>query len=286
MSLFPRTTVGGVSVSRLVIGTNWFLGYSHTSLAKDTFIRQYQDTRRIADVLEVYLNHGIDTIIAWCGASPNLVEAMKDAQDRVGKDFILIDTPHLAWNNERIDWDRTREILDKSMSVGSTFLLPHQCSTDAMVDRTTRTIRHMDEVCRLIRERGMIPGLSTHMPEAPVYADESGLDVETYIQIYNAAGFMMPVEVDWAHRIIQNAAKPVLTIKPMAAGRLIPLVGLAFSWSTIRDRDMVAVGAMTPDEAREDIEISLSILERRASDVTLQTTRSKKSMEKRPAPAK
>ena len=35
MKEFPRTMVGGISLPRLLIGTNWFLGYSHTSLAKD-----------------------------------------------------------------------------------------------------------------------------------------------------------------------------------------------------------------------------------------------------------
>jgi len=39
MEKFPRTIVGGLSVSRLVIGTNWFLGFSHTSRAKDIFIQ-------------------------------------------------------------------------------------------------------------------------------------------------------------------------------------------------------------------------------------------------------
>jgi len=33
--LFPRTTVGGVSLPRMIIGTNWFLGWSHTTAAKD-----------------------------------------------------------------------------------------------------------------------------------------------------------------------------------------------------------------------------------------------------------
>ena len=46
----------------------------------------------------------------------------------------------------------------------------------------------------------MIPGLSTHMPETPIYADESGLDVDTYISIYNAMGFLMQIEVDWVQR--------------------------------------------------------------------------------------
>lgn len=134
--------------------------------------------------------------------------------------------------------------------------------------------------------------ISVHMPQGfkywkspewfteheAMFADESGLDVATYIQLYNAAGFLMQVEVDWVHRIIWKAKHPVITIKPMAAGRLLPLVGLGFSWATLRDCDMVTVGTMSPDEAKEDIEISLSILERRGDRVELQSTRSKKSL--------
>ncbi len=65
----------------------------------------------------------------------------------------------------------------------------------------------------------------------------------------------------------------------MAAGRLPPLVGLAFAWATLRERDMVTVGTMTPDEARELIDISLALLERRCPGVELQRTRSKGSVD-------
>jgi len=51
MESFPRTVVGGVSMPRLIIGTNWFRGYSHTSLAKDRFIVEYQDAKRVAAVV-------------------------------------------------------------------------------------------------------------------------------------------------------------------------------------------------------------------------------------------
>ena len=54
-----------------------------------------------------------------------------------------------------------------------------------------------------------------------------------------------------------------MTIKPMAAGRTTPFVGLNFVWNTIRDCDMVTVGCFSRDEAAEDIEISLAVLERR-----------------------
>ena len=88
----------------------------------------------------------------------------------------------------------------------------------------------------------------------------------------------MLVEVDWVHRIIWNARKPVITIKPLAAGRLMPLVGLAFNWATLREQDMVCVGCLTPDEARECIDISLSQLSRQKPTVELQWTRSKGSL--------
>jgi hypothetical protein len=141
-----------------------------------------------------------------------------------------------------------------------------------------KQIRDIEQYAAMIRERGMIPGLSTHMPEPVIYADKAGVDVETYIQIYNAAGFLMQVEADWIMRVIDNAQKPVMTIKPLAAGRLLPAVGLAFVWSTIRDQDMVTIGTTTPDEAREAIEISLGLLERRTPDNELQRTRSKQSL--------
>lgn len=151
MNEFPRTMVGGVSVSRMIIGTNWFLGYSHTSVAKDKFITSYQTREKLADIA-------------------------------------------------------------------------------------------------------------------------------TYVQLYNAAGFLMQIEADWVMRIIKNAKKPVMTIKPLAAGRLLPPVGLAFAWNTIRECDMITIGTTTPDEAREVIELSLDFQNKRLPDNTLQKTRSKKSL--------
>jgi hypothetical protein len=117
------------------------------------------------------------------------------------------------------------------------------------------------------------------MPETVILADKTNADVETYIQLYNAAGFLMQVEADWVMRVISEARKPVMIIKPLAAGRLLPVVGLAFVWNSIRDQDMVTIGTATPDEAREVIDISLDLLSRRIPDNELQRTRSKQTLE-------
>ena len=94
-------------------------------------------------------------------------------------------------------------------------------------------------------------------------------------------GFLMQVEVDWIAKVIQNAKKPVMTIKPLAAGQLRPFQGLNFAWNTIRDIDMVTIGTMSPKEAAECIELSLGILERRTSNIKLQATRSKSAIERK-----
>ncbi len=279
MDMFPRTMVGGVSLSRLIIGSNWFLGYSHTSAAKDRFIRGHQSRASVVEIFKAFLAYDVDTVMG--PPNPLLIEAINEAEQQTGKRLIRILTPGFnIWQSRStatgiLADKEPEEAFDICNKMGATFILPHQMVTDALIDRRAGVIRDFDRYSKLIRERGMIPGLSTHMPEAVTYADGTGIDVETYIQLYNAIGFLMQVEVDWVMRIIRDAKKPVMTIKPLAAGRLLPPVGLAFSWSTIREQDMVTIGTSSADEAKESTELSLDFLSRRMPDNELQATRSK-----------
>lgn len=283
MNPFPRTTIENLSVSRLLIGTNWFLGFSHTSKAKDMDIVDTMTADRIADVVAAFMNAGVDTLYGM-RPDPKLVRAVSEAEQRTGRKCITMAIPALPLGNTRDGMGEAERLLDAHAELGVSVCMPHQCTTDAFVNRQTRSIDGIAAYLRMIRERGMIPGLSTHMPETPAYADATGLDVATYVQIYNAAGFLMQIEIDWVQRMIWEARKPVVTIKPLAAGRLPPLVGLAFSWSTIRDRDMVCIGTSSPHEAHEVVELSLSILEHRAPRVELQKTRSKESLARQGLP--
>jgi hypothetical protein len=276
--MIPRTEVGGVSMPRLIVGTNWFLGYSHTSLAQDRFIKDYQTRENVADILTVFLEAGVDAVMGM--PVQMLCDAIEDAQQRAGRQMTRIITP--VFNlipGKGPNETPVEEALDQCKALGADFCFPHQSVTDALIDRRERIVRDIDKYARMIRDREMIPGLSTHMPEAIPYADAQSADVASYIQIYNAAGFLMQVEVDWVMNIIHKAQKPVMTIKPLAAGRLMPVVGLTFVWNTLRDQDMVTIGTTTPDEAREVIDISLDLLERRTPDYELQRTRSKMSLD-------
>lgn len=276
--MFPRTQIENLSVSRLMIGTNWLLGYSHTSKAKDRFIRETVDAGRIADILETALAAGVDTFYG-VRPDPKLMAGVAEAEQRAGRKVITVAIPTLPTGGDAASLGEAERILDEYAALGVSICMPHQATTDAFVNRRTRSLAGIEPLLAAIRARGMLPGLSTHMPETPIYADNSGLDVATYIQIYNAAGFLMQIEVDWVQRMIWNAQKPVITIKPLAAGRLPPLVGLAFSWATLRPIDMVCVGVMTPYEVEEVVELSLALLEHRAPRVALQESRSKASLQ-------
>jgi hypothetical protein len=263
--LFPRTVVDGVSISRMIIGTNWIMGWSHTGAAADAAIRDRNCSKEvIADLLEVFLNNGVDAIMGGLSATPLILDSMKLAEDKTGKGLIRIDTPIINVDDNETARREADACIARCKAEGAIFCFPHHYSAEQLVDKNQRTIRRLPDYLKIIRDHGMIPGLSAHMPELIIYSDANEYDVQTYIQIYNCLGFMMQIEIESVINTIWNAKKPVMTIKPMAAGRCTPFVGLNFSWATLRPQDMVTVGCMTPYEAAEDIEISMAALERRA----------------------
>ncbi len=277
MNPFPRTTVGGLSLSRMIIGTNWLLGWSHTSMSADAMIkRRYADVASFKPVLETYMAHGVDTIMAPFSASPELVQAIHETEQKLGKGMIIIDTPMLNVNDSAEARREAEAMVRHSSEIGAKFCLIHHAFAEQLVNKNLGQIVRLDDYTKMIRDHGMIPGLSAHMPELIVYSDNNGYDVQTYIQIFNCMGFLMQVEIETVASIIHNAKKPVMTIKPMAAGRTTPYVGLTFSWNAIRPQDMVTVGAFSADEAEEDIEISLAALEHRFPNLEKRSSPSQK----------
>ena len=265
---FPRTTVAGVSLSRMIIGTNWILGWSHRSPAADRQIKnRFPGGKEVYPLLKTFLDEGVDTIMGPLQQERVMQEAVREAQERSGRPMILIDTPIINVDDNEAGRREARATIHRSRECGATFCLLHHSSAEQLVNKNLHRIVRLEDYTDMIRQEGMIPGLSAHMPELITYSDENGYDVQTYIQIYNCMGFMMQVEIETVASIINSAKKPVMTIKPMAAGRTTPYVGLNFSWNTIRDCDMVTVGCTHPDEAAEDIEISRAALEHRFPNI-------------------
>ena len=199
--------------------------------------------------------------------NPVMLDGIHQAEDRTGKPMILIDTPIINVDDNAQARKEAEKVIRRSAEIGSKFCLIHHSSAEQLVNKNKQTIERLPDYLKMIRDAGMIPGLSAHMPELIVYSDQNEYDVETYIQIYNCMGFLMQVEIEYIHKVIWNAKKPVMSIKAMAAGRCSPFVGLNFSYATLRPCDMVTVGCLTPEEAMEDMEIGLAAIERRPPEL-------------------
>ena len=276
---FPRTVVGGVSMPRIIMGTNWLLGYSHTGAAADKgILEKYQKPEDFYPVIAAYLDYGIDAIMGPVSTNQLALDAINYAQEKSGQKLIIVDTPAMNVNDSAEARDEAKAVIKRSADIGSTFCLIHHTSAEQLVNKNLQNMTRLPDYLAMIRDAGLLPGLSAHMPELVTYSDANGYDVETYIQIFNCMNFLMQVEAESVARIIHNAKHPVMTIKPMAAGRTTPFVGLNFNWAVLRDCDMITVGAGSEAEAREDIEISFAALERRAPALAARSSPFKQSI--------
>ena len=252
----------------MLIGSNWMLGWSHTGAAADAMIKErFQTPEAVAAVIEAYLQYGIDAVMAPFGGQTVFLDGLRLAQEATGKPLTQIDTPIIDVHDSRESRAAAYATIRQCAQNGSRLCLLHHVSTEQLVSKHTRRIDRLPDYLDMIRQCGMIPGVTAHMPEVILYADENEYDIQTYAQIYNPIGFMMQIEIETVRKIIENARKPVMTIKSMAAGRITPYVGITFAFATLRDCDMVTVGAHTPQEVHEDVEIAMAALERRFPDL-------------------
>lgn len=264
---FPKTQIENIEVSRLIIGCNWISGFSHRTFSQDKMIKdRHYETDLTVKILETFLSYDINCILGLLDYDSHLTEAIKQAERAGNKKMIIIDEPVFPVDDTREARTEAQRIIQESARRGTKICMPLHSVFEQLLNKNTHKINRIEDYLYMIREAGMIPGASAHMPEIIEYCDENNYDVQTYIQIYNCQGFLMQRDVEATARLIHNARKPVLTIKSMAAGRVSPFVGLNFVWNTIRSQDMVAVGCFTEKEALEDIEYSLAALQKRMPD--------------------
>lgn len=62
---FPRTQVGGLSLPRMLIGTNWLLGYSHkTHPMNHMTCERNNNAKAMCDIICAFAKYGIDALMA------------------------------------------------------------------------------------------------------------------------------------------------------------------------------------------------------------------------------
>ncbi len=267
MVTFPTTSVGGLTLSRMLCGTNTFFGSSHFSNARDTWLQRYFTEDRILEVMVRAAELGVTGVVS--GAVPRMPGLLRRLQEQTGLQMHWVATPGKATAEE------TLPDIDWCAEAGAQVCMIHPNFTDRHLHTGKGEITGVTELLGRIRSLGMIPGLSTHRPETLPVASEAGYDVEVFILPLNVVGFLMAVETDWQARIIRNNPKPVICIKPLAAGRVMPPSGIPFVYQNSKPADMMCIGMLSPEEVEEDVAIALAALSGRPVEQELAMTRSK-----------
>ena len=75
MSEFPTFTIEGVTLPRVICGTNALFGWSHVSAGRDAWIRRYYTPERVACVFAACMELGATAVMG--PLYPPLVEALE-----------------------------------------------------------------------------------------------------------------------------------------------------------------------------------------------------------------
>lgn len=265
---FPTTTIGGHTVSRFACGSNCFNGFSHFSPARDAWLRRYMTTDRIVEVLAKCSELGVNCLVS--SVRDTMKAALADHERTTGRHLIWICTTCGSPS-----FDEEMSDIERCAQWGAEFCLIHCGYTDTHLRVADRTVEGLDRLLARVRELGMVPGVSTHRPDALSACEAAGYDAEVYILPLNVIGFLSNLETNWVAHIIRSTPKPVINIKPLAAGRVMPFEGLNFCYRSIKPIDLVTVGLLSAEEAEEDIRIAREILTGLEADVGLPMSPSK-----------
>ncbi|MCL2273126.1 MAG: hypothetical protein FWC19_10035, partial [Treponema sp.] len=131
---FPRTTVAGVSLPRMLIGTNWIFGWSHRGHAADTFINeQHSAVDATLRVVGAFTENGIDAMMAPFSTHANISSRVKQIEDKLGKKIIKIDTPILNVDDSEAARREAKAVIKNSADLGCKFCLIHHSSCEQLV---------------------------------------------------------------------------------------------------------------------------------------------------------
>ncbi len=265
--MIPKISLENLKLSKIVCGTNQFVGITHRWNPIDIYLhlRRFKEPKTIAKFL-IYLNQQHE--INCCISSPRdkILEAIKITQKEIGEKFHWLCTPsrrktakNLSTNMyEQIDWCYQNEV---------SVCLLHRNYTDHAIDKNSLTIGKnkkglppYPELSSYIRDKGMIPGLSTHYIETIKAVQKNNYDAPLITQPLNKIGFQSNANPGDLIKVIQETPQQIINIKPMGAGRIQPREGLQYCLQNIKKNDYLAVGFGKFEHCMEDGKILEELL--------------------------
>jgi hypothetical protein len=242
------TKMGGVSVSKMIVGGNPFSGFSHQSPERDREMRQYYTTARIKEVWRQAEALGINTFLGR--ADRHIQRTLLEYWDEGGA---------IQWFAQTCpEYKELSRNIAEAINVGAKGCYVHGGQMDFLFAQDQLDI--VPDAIAQIRDAGLAAGIAAHNPQVHLWAEEH-LDVDFYMCSYynptrrdeHAEHIAGAREVFSSEdraamvEVIQNLSKPAIHYKIMAAGRNDPQAAFAFVAEHLRPQDAVCVGVYPKD---------------------------------------
>jgi hypothetical protein len=265
----PMIQLGTHQVSRLIVGSNPMLGYSHTSGILSRLMTDYYTLENIGKVLERCLALGINT---WQSSAHEKVDkTLEDLRNR-GRDIqwiFLANNPHLE------DANALKDVIQRNKPIA---VVHHGQVTDRLWRQGEVEKAH--DFVKRVRDMGVMAGVSSHNPAVIRHVEEQGWNVDLYMtSFYRMSRSPEEVKAELNEaplgevflasdpprmcEAIREVKRPCLVFKILAAGRKCERAeqvrdAFEYAFQNIKRSDAVIVG-MFPryqDQASEDAKLT------------------------------
>jgi hypothetical protein len=254
-----------IKVSRFILGSNPFSGFSHQSTEMDWAMRHYFTNAQIKETLREAERLGVNTFIAR--SDFHVMRMWMEYHDEGGK---------LQWFAQTCpEVGEHVTCIERASGYGATACHLHGGVMDYVFAQGE--LDGVQPALDLIREKGMLAGIAAHNHRVIEWAEEH-LDLDYYLCCYynptrrdthaehdpNLAEQYLEEDRKSMTDLIQKLSKPVVHYKILAAGRNTPKEAFAFAASKMRANDAVCVGIYQEKQAeilKEDVRLLEESLE-------------------------
>ena len=250
----PQVKIGQYTISRLICGSNPFLGLSHLSRMIDVEFRRYYAKEQIVKTLQHCQEVGINT---WAAGNFN-------------NRYVHENLPMQFFCN--VSGDRGIAPIAEFKKMGLIGVNHHGGPTDSLYKQGK--LNDVREFCKKVRDAGVLVGVCSHIPAVLDTIESEGWDVDVFMccvyqwgrsrqeleKVFPAdalpteatitdrnAEVFVESDPPKMFRFIKQSKKPCLAYKILAAGRKCErqqLVDQAFktAFENIKPTDAVIVG--------------------------------------------
>lgn len=257
-----RIRIGSIEVSRFILGSNPFSGFSHQGADMDLRMKRYFSAARTKDLLREAEQLGVNTLLGR--SDHHVMRLLLEYWDEGGTlQWFAQTCPELGAPEAGVH--NAAQMHAKACHVHGgvmDFLLANHRTDE------------VKPVIDLIHEKGMLAGIAGHNPEVFRWAEKARLPVDYYMcSYYNSAHrderaehvsgmkeWFLPEDRDLMTALIQTLSKPVIHYKILAAGRNDPREAFAYAAQRMRPGDAVCVG-IYPEAKRRMLADDIRLLD-------------------------